>query len=283
MKNLIKSGPLLVVMMFVMSSFVRNKSVELRINLSEGSQIETSLTIDAVSFSLDLGEAAGSTTKMAYKITQTVESKEKDTYKMKSVFNSMSVAMEQGGGNSSYNSEDYDSTDTFQARMHELVGGMIGKPILETINTRGESIGKPDYSAFNEEMVKNMQLDQMQSNLNFVLPENKVKVGDSWTVTREENANGMLKKVNTIYTVSDIKKREVLLSVSGDISGEGDLQGIKASIKGTQKGTAIVDRKHGVSLSSNVIQNTNIAMSMQGQDMNMSVTTTITSTSEVKE
>jgi len=87
-----------------------------------------------------------------------------------------------------------------------------------------------------------------------VYPTEAVKVGDSWNMIKEEK--GM--KMNFVYTVKSINENNVILDLSGEVSGMAT---------GKITGDLEIDKESGVPLDSNI----NMLMTVNGQEMTSKV------------
>jgi len=81
-------------------------------------------------------------------------------------------------------------------------------------------------------------------------PKEAVKIGTTWNMEKENKGS----KMNFVYTVKSISGKEVVLSISGSISGKAN---------GTISGDMNVDRKSGIPLKSTI----NMKMNVNGQEM----------------
>ena len=93
---------------------------------------------------------------------------------------------------------------------------------------------------------------------NVVYPKEAVKVGSTWTMTRDDK--GM--KMDFIYKVKSILKDKLILDLSGDVSGMAS---------GKINGNMDINRKSGIPLNTSI----NMTLSVSGQELKSNVTMTM--------
>jgi hypothetical protein len=122
---------------------------------------------------------------------------------------------------------------------------------------------------FNDKALK----ESLQNGWN-IYPDQPVGIGDSW-VKKNSLSAGFPLDLTTTYTVKDITRNKVILTVKSDINPGKDstttLMGIEMKIKGSQEGTMEVDRKTGLPLHSNITQEISGAISMANQGSHLEI------------
>ena len=158
--------------------------------------------------------------------------------------------MLQGGNAMSFDSTKSDEElDAVGKQMKTQMQPMLEALMFAKGNNLGEII---DIKI--EPNVMGME-DIVKQSSSVVYPKEAVKVGDSWTKTKEEK--GM--KMDFVYTVKSIDEDNVNLVISGDVSGMAT---------GKIAGNMQIDSASGVPLSSIVT----MLMNINGQEMTTKVT-----------
>lgn len=189
----------------------------------------------------------------------------------------ITVKMNVMGQNVDYDSDrDKDVSGDPMMAAYGMMAQMLNKPVGMVMNDKGGVVEAPDMTALLGDSLAAMadggekntdQMGQMFDNMFAPFPENEVKTGDSWDKEAEiKSANGPM-KVKAKYTVDKITENEVVLKVSGDLSGDMVAEGNSVSMSGTMDGSMTIDRKEGWTSSVDMTQD--ISMSLMGQNVNM--------------
>jgi hypothetical protein len=176
-----------------------------------------------------------------------------DTYDSEMKFTKMTMDMLQGGQAMSFDSTKSDEElDDTGKMMKAQMGPMLSALIYAKGNNLGEILEvkvEPSIPGV-EEMAK-------QSS-NVVYPKEAVKVGSTWTMSKEEK--GM--KMDFLYTVKSISKEKIILDLSGDVTGMAT---------GKISGNMNIDRASGIPVNSLI----NMNMSVSGQELKSKITMTM--------
>jgi hypothetical protein len=235
----------LILLLFVISANISlaQETALLRLNYEKGAAYDVSM-----SMSQDMGAimSMGMNIAMDLKITDV----DGESYDSEMKFTKMTMDMLQGGNAMSYDSTKSDEElDAGGKQMKTQMQPMLNALMHVKGNNLGEII---DIKI--EPNVTGME-DIAKQSSSVVYPKEAVKVGDSWTMTKEEK--GM--KMDFVYTVKTISSENVNLDISGDISGMAT---------GKITGDMQIDSASGVPMDSNI----NMVMNVNGQEMTTKVT-----------
>jgi hypothetical protein len=176
-----------------------------------------------------------------------------ENYESQMKFTKISMDMLQGGNIVSFDSsKSDDELDEAGKMMKTQMGPMLEAVVL----TKGNNLGEITEAVV-EPNVPGME-DIANQSSNVVYPKEAVKVGSTWTMSKDEK--GM--KMDFLYTVTSILKETILLDLSGDVSGMAD---------GKITGNIKIDRTSGIPLET--LMNMNLSVNGQELTSKVSVTT----------
>lgn len=177
--------------------------VLLRLNYEKGATYGVSMKV-----SQEMGTvmSMGMTINMDIKILD----KTKDTYDSEMRFTKISMDMLQGGQAISYDSSKSDEELDETGKMMKT---QMGPMLKAVIYLKGNSLGEVLETKV-EPTIAGME-DLAKQSSNVIYPKEALKVGSSWTTTKDEK--GM--KMNFIYTVKSISNKTIVLDLTGDITG----------------------------------------------------------------
>ena len=179
--------------------------------------------------------------EMSMDMEMEVTAVENENYDTKTKFTNMSMEMLQGGNLMTFDSsKSDDELDAAGKMMKSQMGPMLEAVIYSKVTTLGEA-----SVVSIEPMIQGVEDIASQSSA-VVYPKEAVKVGSTWTMSKEER--GM--KMDFLYTVQSISKENVLVDVSGEVSGMGS---------GKITGNVTIDRVSGIPIKSLVEMNLSVA------------------------
>jgi len=179
--------------------------------------------------------------EMTMDMEMEVTAVENENYDTKTKFTNMSMEMLQGGNLMTFDSsKSDDELDAAGKMMKSQMGPMLEAVIYSKVTTLGEA-----SVVSIEPMIPGVEDIASQSSA-VVYPKEAVKVGSTWTISKEEK--GM--KMDFLYTVQSISKENVLVDVSGEVSGMGS---------GKISGNVTIDRVSGIPMKSLVEMNLSVA------------------------
>jgi len=179
--------------------------------------------------------------EMTMDMEMEVTAVENENYDTKTKFTNMSMEMLQGGNLMTFDSsKSDDELDAAGKMMKSQMGPMLEAVIYSKVTTLGEA-----SVVSIEPMIPGVEDIASQSSA-VVYPKEAVKVGSTWTMSKEEK--GM--KMDFLYTVQSISKENVLVDVSGEVSGMGS---------GKISGNVTIDRVSGIPMKSLVEMNLSVA------------------------
>lgn len=234
----------LLLVLFVISANISlaQETALLRLNYEKGATYEVSMTV-----SQEMGAimSMGMGINMTMKITDV----DGDTYDAEMKFTQMTMDMLQGGNAMSFDStKSEEDLDEAGKQMKTQM-----QPMLEALMfAKGNNLGEILEMKV-EPNVMGME-DIVKQSSSVIYPTEAVKVGDSWTMSKDEK--GM--KMDFVYTVKSISDENVILALSGDVSGMAS---------GKISGDMQIDTESGLPLNSNI----NMLMNISGQEMNSKV------------
>jgi hypothetical protein len=234
---------LLILFLVISANLVQAQdSVLLRLNYEKGATY--GVTMD---MSQDMGAvmSMGMTINMDIKVLDVTE----DTYNSEMKFSKISMDMLQGGQTMSFDStQSVDELDEMGKKIKSQMDPMLKAVVYAKGNNLGEVL-----EARVEPNVIGME-DLANQSSNVVYPKEALKVGSTWSTSKDQK--GMV--MDYIYTVKSISKENVVLDLSGKVSGMA---------AGTISGSIIIERASGIPVDSKI----NMDMSVSGQDMKTKV------------
>ena len=234
---------LLILFLVISANLVQAQdSVLLRLNYEKGATY--GVTMD---MSQDMGAvmSMGMTINMDIKVLDVTE----DTYNSEMKFSKISMDMLQGGQTMSFDStQSVDELDEMGKKIKSQMDPMLKAVVYAKGNNLGEVL-----EARVEPNVIGME-DLANQSSNVVYPKEALKVGSTWSTSKDQK--GMV--MDYIYTVKSISKENVVLDLSGKVSGMA---------AGTISGSIIIERASGIPIDSKI----NMDMSVSGQDMKTKV------------
>ena len=234
----------LILLLFVVSANISlaQETVLLRLNYEKGAAYDVSMTM-----SQDMG--AIMSMGMAINMNMNITEVDGDTYDCVMKFTNMTMDMLQGGNAISFDStKSEEDLDAGGKQMKTQMQPMLDAFMFVKGNNLGEIVAIKI-----EPNVMGME-DIAKQSSSVVYPKEAVKVGDSWTMTKEEK--GM--KMDFIYTVKTISNENVILEISGEVSGMAT---------GKITGDMQIDSASGIPMDSNI----NMLMNVSGQEMTTKV------------
>jgi hypothetical protein len=214
----------------------------LRINYKKG---------DAYSVKMDMTQNMGTLSSMSMTMLAdiAVTDVKEDVYSSETRFTKMTMDMLTGGNLMSFDS---DKSDDELDDTGKMMKAQMGPMLKMIVFTKGNSLGEilelkiePDFPG---------ATGMVNQSSSITYPKEAVKAGSTWNVTKEDK--GM--KMDFTYTVTSISKDNVLLAVSGKISGMAE---------GTILGSATIDRVSGLALKTTI----DMTMSIAGQEMTSTI------------
>jgi hypothetical protein len=179
--------------------------------------------------------------EMTMDMEMEVTAAENENYDTKTKFTNMSMEVLQGGNLMTFDSsKSDDELDAAGKMMKSQMGPMLEAVIYSKVTT----LGKASVVSI-EPMIPGVEDIASQSS-SVVYPKEAVKLGSTWTMSKEEK--GM--KMDFLYTVQSISKENVLVDVSGEVSGMGS---------GKISGNVTIDRVSGIPMKSLVEMNLSVA------------------------
>lgn len=228
---------LLFVTSMVLTSTAQEK-VTLRYNFKEGDAYEIKMKMKQ-----EMGAIMAQTTEIT--MSQKTVSATNDSFTIESKIERMKLDMIQGSSVINYDSNKSDEElDETGKMMKAQVGPFLTVTLTNKMNGLGEVtdvVVEPKIPG-----VENMT----KQTASVIYPEEALQVGSSWEMTNSEG--GMDFKM--IYSVKEITNSNVLLTISGNVSGMAS---------GSIDGKMNVDRTSGVPTSSEL----EMKMDVQGQEM----------------
>lgn len=237
---------LLLFVAIVSINLAAQESVILRYNFKKGDvyQIKMKMT-------QEMGAVMAQTTNTI--MSQKTVAIEGDTIVNESKIDKMTMNMVQGGKVMNFDSsKNDDELDEMGKMMKTQMAPIFSAVITSKTNSLGDVL---DVSV----SPSVPQVAEMgKQNSSIVYPKEAVKIGSNWSTTKQET--GMTVKID--YTVKSISDKEVILNISGDVSGMGT---------GTVSGDMNIEKASGVPVSSKM----QMKIDVQGQAMLINVESTI--------
>lgn len=226
---------ILIVIAFTINTNAQESTL-LRLNHKKG---------DAYVTTMKMSQDMGGVMSMDISIIMNTDITEssKDTYVSKMKISSISMDMSQGGIDMSYDSS---KTDDELDATGKMIKAQMGPMLEAVITVKGNNLGEITETLIEPNIPGTSDLTNQTNNV--VYPKKALRVGDSWTMKKEEK--GMV--IDFVYTVKSIASANILLNVTGKVSGNAT---------GTVVGTMDVDKKSGMPLVSKI----DMDLTSQGQ------------------
>ena len=239
--------------------------VTLRLHPSKTRGQSTTYTINSKVNAMTMIEVQGQTMNMSQliEVTQSATAKEvaNDQSNFETQIETIKMTMSQMGMKLEYDSEHPEKTSPMLAGQTSEFEKNLKKPVTVTYDALGKIVGDDT----------DLDMNQL-SNIIIELPEEELTVGSKWTSKKTQNVNNTDFDVNMEYTVTNISKKSVDVSFTGNSEAK--------DITGTYNGTASIDPQTGIIMSSTT--KSNVSMTINEQGMSMPITVVGTSTVEVK-
>jgi len=225
---------------------VAQESVLLRLNYEKGATYDVSMKMTQ---NMGAIMSTGISINMDIKILDVKE----DTYDSEMKFTKMSMNVLQGGNvmsfDSTKNEDELNDTD-------KMMKAQMGPMLEAVVFAKGNNLGEVLEVSVNPNVPGMEDIANQSSNV--VYPKEAVKVGSTWTMTRDDK--GM--KMDFIYKVKSILKDKLILDLSGDVSGMAS---------GKINGNMDINRKSGIPINTSI----NMILSVSGQELKSNVTMTM--------
>jgi len=225
---------------------VAQESVLLRLNYEKGATYDVSMKMTQ---NMGAIMSTGISINMDIKILDVKE----DTYDSEMKFTKMSMNVLQGGNvmsfDSTKNEDELNDTD-------KMMKAQMGPMLEAVVFAKGNNLGEVLEVSVNPNVPGMEDIANQSSNV--VYPKEAVKVGSTWTMTRDDK--GM--KMDFIYKVKSILKDKLILDLSGDVSGMAS---------GKINGNMDINRNSGIPLNTSI----NMILSVSGQELKSNVTMTM--------
>lgn len=254
--------------LMVVTYTTAQKSVLIRFKPKVGTTLTASMDMN-MDMKMKVGEQDISTKmEMGFVMLYNNLEREKDVNKIDMSFDRVTMKMSNPAMNGSYDSDIKDSTDPFAQKIAEGFTGVIKNPVSMKINTVGKFTEPFDISKLFSKIpaAKAKELKEQMSNQFIHFPEEKVKVGGTWTMDTSMNQIG---KIQFTYTLVSIDKKTLSLTVKGKIlaSSNESLKLLDADIVGT----VVLDKKTGETLESDMTMDMKMEITAQGKSMDMNM------------
>lgn len=242
-------------------SFTTAAGVKLRLNPQQGK----THTITSKATMMTMMEVQG----QSINSNQTVETKQSFSTKevtdeqvvIETQVEAIKMSVSQMGMKLEYDSEHPEKASPMLAGQTKDIEKNLKKSVTVTYDALGKLVGDNT----------DLEMNQL-SNAIIELPEQELTVGSKWNREKNQSVNGTDIKVNMEYTVTDISKKSVEVSFTGNIDSK--------EASGTYNGTASINPQTGLITSSTT--KINISMTISEQGLSLPVTMVGTTTVEVK-
>ena len=236
-------------------------SISLRLRPEQGK----TLTISSKANMMTMMEVQGQTMNMS----QNMETRQTFTAKnvtdtqcdIETQVEAIKMTISQMGMKLEYDSEHPEKTSPMIAGQTKEFEESLNKPVTVTYDALGHLVGDTIDLGMNQ-----------LSNIIIELPDMILSEGSKWNSTKTKNVNGTEFKVNMEYTVTNLSRKSVDVSFTGNIES--------TEVTGNYNGTASINPNTGLTTSSTTKSNISMTLNQQGQSI--PVTIVGTTTVEVK-
>ena len=242
-------------------SFMAKISISLRLRPEQGK----TLTISSKANMMTMMEVQGQSMSMS----QSMETRQLFTAKnvtdtqsdIETQVEAIKMTISQMGMKLEYDSEHPEKTSPMIAGQTKEFEENLNKPVTVTYDALGHLVGD----------TADLGMNQL-SNIIIELPDMILSKGSKWNSTKTQNVNGTEFKVNMEYTVTNLSRKSVDVSFTGNIES--------TEVTGDYNGTASINPNTGLTTSSTT--KSNISMTLNEQGMSIPVTIIGNTTVEVK-
>lgn len=232
-------------------SFMAKDSIVLRLQPQQGK----TYTITSKSNMMTKMEVQGQSMTMS----QTMENRQSFTAKqvteaqslIETQVEAIKMSVSQMGMKFEYDSEHPEKTSPILADQTAELEKNIKKLSTVTYTALGKYLGDDE------------ELGHQLSNVILEFPEEELSVGSKWNLKKEQNVNDINSMVNMEYAVTSISKKSIELSLSGVVES--------SEVTGTYNGTASLDPKTGLLMSSTIKSNLSTTVNEQGMSIPMTI------------
>ena len=258
MKKVQKLTPMLLVLMgLAMLSFMSKDSVTLRLHPVQGKTYTISTKATTMNLMEVQGQTINSTQTMETTQTFTVKETNDKQTTVDTQIDNMKMSVSQMGMKFEYDSDHPEKTSPMIADQTKELEKTIKKLSTITYDAMGNVIGEEE-NPLGGAIVK--------------LPEEPISVGSTWTLDKTASVSDMDINSKMTYTVTNISKKGVELSVKGNV--ESNTEGVS----GTYTGTATINALTGMMTTSSIKSNLSMTITQQGLTIPVTMvgTTTVT-------
>ena len=261
-KNFKRIAPVALVFVALTTlSFMAKISISLRLHPEQGK----TLTISSKANMMTMMEVQGQSMSMS----QLMETRQSFTAKnvtdtqsdIETQVEAIKMTISQMGMKLEYDSEHPEKTSPMIAGQTKEFEENLNKPVTVTYDALGHLVGD----------TADLGMNQL-SNIIIELPDMILSKGSKWNSTKTQNVNGTEFKVNMEYTVTNLSKKSVDVSFTGNIES--------TEVTGDYNGTASINPNTG--LTTNSTTKSNISMTLNEQGMSIPMTIVGNTTVEVK-
>ena len=248
---------LLVLMGLAMLSFMSKDSVTLRLHPVQGKTYTISTKATTMNLMEVQGQTINSTQTMETTQTFTVKETNDKQTTVDTQIDNMKMSVSQMGMKFEYDSDHPEKTSPMIADQTKELEKTIKKLSTITYDAMGNVIGEEE-NPLGGAIVK--------------LPEEPISVGSTWTLDKTASVSDMDINSKMTYTVTNISKKGVELSVKGNV--ESNTEGVS----GTYTGTATINALTGMMTTSSIKSNLSMTITQQGLTIPVTMvgTTTVT-------
>ena len=216
---------ILIVIAFTINTNAQESTL-LRLNYKKGDVYETTMNM-----SQEMGTVMSM--DMTMTMSTNITASTANTYVGEMKISKVTMDMSQGGMTINYDSSKSEELDATASMMKAQM-----EPMLKAVITiKGNDLGEVLETTVEPNIPGTRELTNQSNNV--VYPKKALRVGDTWSMNK--NNNGMV--IDFTYKVTSITRTNVLLDVSGKVSGIGT---------GTVTGTMDVDKDSGVPLTAKI-------------------------------
>lgn len=261
MKNSLKRiAPVaLVLMALAMLSFMAKETVTLRLKPQQGKSY-TINTKSSMMISMKVqGQSMTQSQNVEMRQSFTVQSATDAQSVMVTEIEAIKMSSSQMGMTFEYDSEHPEKTSPMLAGQTREMEKVLKKPASITYDALGHLVSDSI----------SLEMNQLGSVIP-QLPEQELSVGSKWDFNKVQNVSGTTLNMKMEYTVTDISKKSVELSVIGTTESK--------EVTGTYNGTVSIDPKTGLVTSSKIKMNLSMTVNEQGLTIPVTMTGNTTTT-----
>lgn len=249
--------------------------IELKLNLTKGKKYDMRIGMVSTGEMNMMGQQVTTTYDMNMGMDyEVMDVNPAGNFVVRSTYRTVKMSGETMGMKYEYDSETGKATGMQAEEMAKNMKKMIGQYTEMEMDKYGKIISSKNSPGLEEGAggKKNGGLENMNYT---IFPDKKVKPGDTWESSVEQDMQGMIIMIKTTYKLVSVKDGLAEISMDGTLSLK---EGSKGKISGTQKGSGKIEVATGMNKEMTLDQDLEMELDDMGMKMPMKLKNKITIT-----